>query len=193
METSVSLLGPFIAGEPTEADWQRLDDLYRPLLRDWIARTGVPASDVEDLVQDVLVVVVREVAGFERRGKGAFRAWLRKILANQVKNYFRKKKYWPTATGGSDFQGVLDELQSPESALSKLWDREHDRHVGTTLMKRVQDDFDPATWQAFRRYVLEGEPAVRVAEELGLSLNSVLLAKSRVLNRLRQEAAGLVE
>ena len=34
METSVSVLGPFIAGEPTEADWQRLDDLYRPLLRD---------------------------------------------------------------------------------------------------------------------------------------------------------------
>jgi RNA polymerase sigma-70 factor (ECF subfamily) len=60
-------------------------------------------------------------------------------------------------------------------------------------MQRVQGDFAPVTWQAFRRYVLEGEPAVRVAEELGLSLNSVLLAKSRVLNRLRQEAAGLVE
>jgi RNA polymerase sigma-70 factor (ECF subfamily) len=57
----------------------------------------------------------------------------------------------------------------------------------------VQGDFAPVTWQAFRRYVLEGEPAARVAEELGLSLNSVLLAKSRLLNRLRQEAAGLVE
>jgi hypothetical protein len=34
---------------------------------------------------------------------------------------------------------------------------------------------------------------VRVAEELGLSLNSVLMAKSRVLKRLRQEVAGLVE
>jgi hypothetical protein len=28
METSVSMLGPFIAGEPTEADWRRLDELY---------------------------------------------------------------------------------------------------------------------------------------------------------------------
>ena len=58
---------------------------------------------------------------------------------------------------------------------------------------RGQGDFAPATWQACRRYVLEGEPAARVAEELGLSLNSVLLAKSRVLNRLRQEAAGRIE
>jgi hypothetical protein len=37
------------------------------------------------------------------------------------------------------------------------------------------------------------EPAARVVEELGLSLNSVLLAKTRVLKRLRQESAGLVE
>jgi RNA polymerase sigma-70 factor (ECF subfamily) len=192
METSVSMLEPFIAGEPTEADWQRLDDLYRPLLRDWIARMGVRESDVEDVVQDVLVVVFNEIAEFERRGKGAFRAWLRKILANQVKNHFRKKKYWPTAPGGSDFQGVLDELQSPESSLSKLWDREHDRHVAASLMQRVQGDFDPSTWQAFCRHALEGEPAAQVAEALGLSLNSVLLAKSRVLKRMRQELAGFV-
>ena len=192
MDTSGSLIERII-GAPTDDDWRRLDNLYRPLLRAWMARAGVPASDVEDLVQDVLVVVIREVAEFERHREGAFRAWLRKILANQVKNYFRKKKYWPTAPGGSDFQGVLDELQSPESSLSKLWDREHDRHVAASLMQRVQGDFDPATWQAFCRYVLEGKPAVRVAEELGRSLNSVLLAKSRVLNRLRQEAAGLVE
>src|SRR5262249_45363135 len=108
-----------------------------------------------------------------------------------VKDYFRGQKYQPIATGDSDFQNRLDELQSPESALSKLWDREHDRHVVASLMRRVQGD--PVTLQAFRRHALEGEPAAHVAEELGLSLNSVLLAKSRVLKRLRQEAAGLVE
>jgi RNA polymerase sigma-70 factor (ECF subfamily) len=192
MDTSVSMLER-LAGAPTDDDWRRLDELYRPLLRGWVARVGVPTSDVDDLVQDVLVVVVREVAGFERRRKGAFRAWLRNIMANQVKNHFRRKKYQPTATGGSDFQGVLDELASPESALSKLWDREHDRHVAAALMQRVQADFEPATWQAFQRHALEGEPAAQVAKALNLSLNSVLLAKSRAIKRMRQELAGLVE
>ncbi len=69
----------------------------------------------------------------------------------------------------------------------------HDEHVAAALMRRVQGDFAPATWQAFRRHVLEGQPATAVAGELGLSLNAVLLAKSRVLKRLRQELAGLVE
>jgi RNA polymerase sigma-70 factor (ECF subfamily) len=192
METSVSLLER-LAGSPNDDDWRRLDELYRPLLRGWVARVGIPASDDDDLVQDVLVVVVREIGEFERHRAGAFRAWLRTILANRVKDYFRGQKYQPIATGDSDFQRQLDDLQSPESALSKLWDREHDRHVAATLMQRVQGDFDPVTLQSFRRHALEGEPAAHVALALGLTLNAVLLAKSHVLKRLRQEVAGLVD
>jgi RNA polymerase sigma-70 factor (ECF subfamily) len=192
METSVSLLGR-LAGTPTGEDWRRLDDLYRPLLRAWMARLGVAASDVDDLVQEVFVVVFGEVAGFERRRQGAFRAWLRKILANRMRDSFRDGKYRPTATGDSDFLRRLDELVSPDSALSRMWDDEHNKHVVAKLMQLVEGDFAPATWQAFRRHALEGEPAQEVARALGLSLNAVLLAKSHVLKRLRQEAAGFLE
>jgi RNA polymerase sigma-70 factor (ECF subfamily) len=192
METSVSLLER-LAGSPTDDDWRRLLDLYQPLLHSWMARSGVAASDADDLTQEVLLVVFREVGDFERRGEGAFRGWLRTILAHRVRDYFRGQKYRPTATGDSDFLRRLDELASPDSALARQWDREHDEHVATSLLRRVQGDFAPATWQAFVRHTLEGEPAARVAAEVGLSLNSVLLAKSRVLKRLRQEVAGLVE
>jgi DNA-directed RNA polymerase specialized sigma24 family protein len=73
METSVSLLGR-LAGRPTDDDWRRLDELYRPLLCAGMTRTGFAASDADDLIQEVLLVVFREVAGFECRGQGAFRA-----------------------------------------------------------------------------------------------------------------------
>lgn len=192
METSLSLLER-LTDRPTDDDWSRLDDLYRPLLRAWMARAGVPTADADDLIQEVLLVVFREVGGFERRGEGAFRAWLRVILAHRVRDYFRACNHRTAATGGSDFLRSLDELESPDSELSGLWDREHDEYVAASLLRRVEGDFAPATWRAFRRHVLEGEPAARVAQGLGLSLNSVLLAKSRVLKRLRQEMAGFVE
>src|SRR5262249_18013470 len=163
------------------------------LLRAWMARAGVPASDVDDLVQDVLLVVFRKIGGFERRSQGAFRAWLRTILALQLRDYFRGQKYRPTATGDSHMRRILEELESHESALSRLWDREHDQHVVASLLKRVQGDFAPVTWQAFLRHVQGAESAGQVAEPPGLPLNSVLLAKSRVLKRLRQELTGLVE
>jgi RNA polymerase sigma-70 factor (ECF subfamily) len=192
METSLSLLGR-LAGAATDDDWRRLDDLYQPLLRAWIAGAGVPAMDANDLVQEVLLVVLARIGEFERRREGSFRAWLRTILANKVRDYFRGQKHQPTATGDSDFLRRLDELESPESAMSKLWDREHDEHVLQALLRRVEADFAPTTWQAFRRHVMEGEPAAQVAEALDLTLNCVLLAKSRVLKRLRQESAGLVD
>jgi RNA polymerase sigma-70 factor (ECF subfamily) len=192
METSVSLLDR-LTGAPTDDDWRRLLDVYQPLLRAWMTRAGVGPSDIDDLAQEVLLVVFREVGGFLRRGQGAFRAWLRTILVHRVRDHFRGQKYRPTATGDSDFLRRLDELESPQSALSRLWDRDHDEHVAASLLRRVQGDFAPATWEAFRRHALEGEPAAQVAAALGLSLNSVLLAKSRVLKRMRQELAGLVE
>ena len=192
METSASLLDR-LAGKPTDDDWRRLLELYQPLLRAWTARVGVTPSDSDDLAQEVLLVVFREVGGFERRRTGAFRAWLRTILVHRVRDYFRSQKYRPTATGDSAFLQTLAELESPDGALSRLWDRDHDEHVAAALMQRVQVDFAPATWQAFLRHVLDGVPAPRVAEELGLSLNSVLLAKSRVFKRLRQESAGFLD
>jgi RNA polymerase sigma-70 factor, ECF subfamily len=192
VETSVSLLDR-LAGTPTDDDWRRLLDLYQPLLHAWMARAGVPSSDADDLSQEVLLVVFREVGGFERRGQGAFRAWLRTILVHRIRDYFRARQHRPAATGGSDFLRSLDELESPGSALSQQWDQEHDEHVAASLLRRVQGDFASATWLLFQRHVLGGEPAARVAEEQGMSLNSVLLAKSRVLKRLRQELAGLVE
>jgi RNA polymerase sigma-70 factor (ECF subfamily) len=192
VETSVSLLER-LAGKPTDLDWRRLFELYQPLLRSWALRAGATDADADDLVQETLTVIVREVAAFDRGRVGAFRSWLRAILANRLRDSFRARRSRPVATGESSFLDRLDELEAPDSALSKQWDREHDQHVAARAMKMVQGDFAPATWQAFRRQVLDGAAPADVAAEMGLSQNAVLLAKSRVLKRLRAEVAGLVE
>jgi RNA polymerase sigma-70 factor (ECF subfamily) len=191
METSVSLLER-LAGTPTDDDWRRLHDLYQPLLRAWIARAGVSPADADDLVQEVLLVVFREVAGFDRQRPGAFRSWLRTILVHRLRDFFRSARYRPVATGDSSFLDRLNELESPDSALSRQWEREHDEYVVARLLRAVQPDFSPTTWQAFQRYVMEGQPAASVAQELNLSIDSVLAAKSRILRRLREELAGFV-
>src|SRR5689334_14040616 len=48
---------------------------------------GVPEADADDLTQETLTVVVREVSRFDRRNLGAFRAWMRGILANRLKGF----------------------------------------------------------------------------------------------------------
>jgi len=185
VQTSLTWLGR-LTGDPTEGDWKRLLDVYGPLLRSWLARSGVATADHEDLVQEALMVVVRRVSEFDHRGPGAFRAWLRSILANHVKKYFRNR---PDSGPALD----LDAIATADSVLGKQWDREHDEFLAAQALKLVEGDFAPATWAAFCRQVLEGRSAPDVAAELGLSMNSVLLAKSRVLKRLRGELSGLVD
>ncbi len=169
-------------------------ELYTPLIRAWLLRHEVPAADVDDLTQEVLGVVVRELAGFQHNQRlGAFRAWLRAITVNRLKGYWRGRRHPLPAGGDSDAVRRLEQLEDPHSSLSKLWDLEHDRHVLGRLMKRIEPEFPLAWWQAFRRHVVEGARASEVAGELDVSVNVVLLAKSRILRRLRQEAAGFVD
>ncbi len=191
--TSASLLER-LRLRPDADGWQRLVGLYEPLVRGWLRRHGLQPSDTADVVQEVLGVVVRELPGFEHNGRpGAFRSWLRTTTAHCLRRHWRARLYRPDAAGGSDWERHLAELEDPASGLSALWDEEHDRHVLRRLLEMIEGNFQPSTWRAFRRLVLDGAPAAAVAAELGLSVNAVLIAKSRVLARLREEGRGLLE
>ncbi len=192
-ETSCSLLER--ARDPADAlTWRRLHQIYAPLLRRWVSSYVARPDEVDDLVQDVFAVLARELPHFERAGHiGSFRGWLRSITVNRVRAYWHARAHRPVAIGGEDFWGKLEQLEAPDSTLARSWDEEHDRHVLATLMDTVRMEFHSSTWWAFEGTVVQGRPNAEVAAELGLSLNAVLVAKSRVLKRLRQKAEGLVD
>jgi RNA polymerase sigma-70 factor (ECF subfamily) len=184
-ETSESLLDR-LRGRADEGAWRRLLAVYEPFVRGFL-RDPALRSDIDDLVQDILAVLVRDLPTFRRQRCGSFRAWLRTITVNRLNEWWRRQRAPPA--GGSQ----LDQLADPASALSRLWDAEHDRHVARRLLALLEPEFSPGTWRAFRRQALDGAPAEDVAAELGASVNAVLIAKSRVLRRLREEAGGLLD
>lgn len=191
--TPLSLLDR-LRQRPDAAGWQRLVDLYTPLLQAWLRRYALQPSDVDDVVQEVLAVLIRELPHFNHNGRpGAFRCWLRTVLVHRLRKLWDRQQPHATAAGGSEFLKHLQELQDPASGLSRLWDQEHDRFIVRRLLQMIEPDFAPSTWKAFQRLVLDGADADQVAAELGLSLNAVCIAKSRVLCRLRQEIEGLTE
>lgn len=190
LETSTSLLQRLQEG-PNEAAWHRMVDLYTPLIRGWLKRYALRDTDCDDLVQEVLAIVVRRLPDFECRPQiGAFRRWLRTITVNCLRDFWRSQRF---KTSQQEFGTVLAELEDPDSALSKLWDEEHDRHVTQCLLEKIRPRFEAKTWQAFQRVAIDGAPVDQVARELGLSLNAVFIAKSRVVQLLRKEAKGLLE
>jgi RNA polymerase sigma-70 factor (ECF subfamily) len=190
--TSLSLLAR-LQGQPDADSWRRLVDVYQPLLRGWLRGYATTDQDVDDLVQEVLVVVVKELPKFRHAGHGgAFRGWLRGILVNRLRAFWRAGRGRPVATGDSAFLHLAEQLGDAQSDLSRHWDEEHDRAVLARLLQLMETEFQAKTLRAFRRVALEGARPREVARELGMSVGAVYMAKSSVLQRLRQEAQGLI-
>jgi RNA polymerase sigma-70 factor, ECF subfamily len=184
--TSLTLIGRL--REPADAEaWAQFVALYAPLLRAWVRPLCGQDADADDVLQEVLVVVVRRLPEFAHsRRMGAFRTWLKAVAANKLSDHLRADARRPA--GAPD--RVLAQLADPSSALSREWDRQHARHLTQALLQSIRHAFEPATWDAFHRVTMRGEPTAAVAAALSMTANAVMIAKSRVLARLRQELAA---
>jgi RNA polymerase sigma-70 factor (ECF subfamily) len=190
--TRQSLLARAREGE--QGAWEDLCELYRPLIVGWLRRQSVPAADLDDLVQEIFLAVVRGLPDFDHSGRtGAFRRWLRSIAFHHSCAYWKSSARRDASPGDDAAAAVLGQLENPDDPLNRYWDEEHDRHVLGCLLGVLDQEFEPTTARAFRRLALEGASGADVAEELGISVAAAYAARSRVLRRLRELAEGLLE
>jgi RNA polymerase sigma-70 factor (ECF subfamily) len=185
--TSLSLLERL--RRPGEAEaWQRFVEVYTPLLYHWARRMGLQESDSADLVQEVFTTVVQKMPAFAYDAGKSFRGWLRTIALNRWRDRQKRRAREPRDGQAQE----LAEAQVPDHA-EAFWEAEYQRHVVGRALELMRADFQPATWRACWEFVVAGKPAAQVAAELGISENSVYVAKFRVLGRLRQELHGLMD
>ena len=174
--------------------WQRLVDLYGPVVYRWCRQMGVGSADAADVAQEVFGAVSAHLDQFRReRPDDSFGAWLRTITRNKVRDHYRQHLCQPDAEGGTHaYRQLLDLAESPEesSAVDRV---ETDAGFLRRMLDLVRVEFENRTWEAFRRIVVDGQSPAEVAAALGLSLPAVYKAKSRVLRRLREELRNLAE
>lgn len=190
--TSLSLLAG-VRLRDAEA-WNRLVRLYAPLMRYWCRRAGAPTDAIDDVVQESLAAVARGLPGFDHRGtSGGFRAWLRTIVGHKLIDSHRAKLNRPAAAGGSAAR-IQMEQHIDGRVEPRLDGAEQPGETGLVFrsaLEIIQTEFEPVTARAFWLTAVEDRPPAAVAGELGISLNAVYKAKSRVLRRLREVLAGL--
>jgi len=143
--------------------------------------------DATDILQDVFASLIRSIHRFEHRQIGSFRSWLWTITRNHVSSWFRDRADEAPAVGGTL---AWQDLANVAESLSDDPDEFTDRSVLTALHQRgleiVRSEFEDRTWQIFWRVTVDDVRTAEVAEEFGMTANSVRQAKSRVLRRLRQ-------
>ena len=181
MDTTRSTLLERVKNRSDDEAWQEFDAIYRPLLRRFASARGLTHADADDVVQHCLVTISRHIGDFDydpRRGK--FKAWLRTIINNRIRNLARGQRDY--SAGSHDFDRLSNREATPEALFDRLWREEHLRHC----LNRVTSEVDESTFKAFRAYVLEEQPVEQVCRAHNMTRNQVQLIKWRVTNKLRQ-------
>jgi len=112
-EATLQLLTAARQGDSGAVD--RLFARYIPGLRQW-AHGRLPSwardvSDTHDLVQETVLRVFKKLEGFEYRGEGALKAYLRQALMNRIRNEIRRSHSQPERSELDT--GIEDRSPSP--------------------------------------------------------------------------------
>jgi len=175
--------------------WQRLVDLYGPVVYRWCRQLGVGRADAADVVQEVFAAVAAGAVRFRRETpEHSFGAWLRTITRSKVCDHFRRRRGLLDAEGGTDAQQRLLNLPEPaEESLSLSAPLATDTRFVHRALEVVRAEFEPRTWDAFWRIAVDGQSPAEAAAAMRMSLSAVYQAKSRVLRRLRRELSDSAE
>jgi len=186
--TSVSLLERL--RQPGDQDaWGRFVKLYSPLIYYWARRQGLDTQDAADLAQEVFALLVQKMPEFRYDAQKSFRAWLRTVTQNKLRD-IRKRRPPPRPAGGDSAFGELAATTDDNAAFEL---KEHQQQLVRRALRLMQADFQPSTWKACWELVVSERPAAEVGAELGMTEGAVYAAKFRVLARLREELKGLMD
>lgn len=190
-------------------------DTYGRRVYRWCRQAGLQAADANNVAQDVFSVIARKLSTFEYRQDGdSFRGWMRRITQNKIRDHFRKVKKIPKATGGTQWFRQVADLPAADHAEianhgngdptgdTSRRDDTHDSifelHNDTEesaiaqkleFVQHVKNSVSQRDWKLFWRVVVDGQSAVEVGEEFGVTANTVRIVKMRVLRKLRQQIA----
>jgi len=188
--TRASLLELLRSAPEDGAAWQEFVRIYAPPVLAWCHARGLQHADAEDVAQTVLVRFWRHAERFHYDPSRRFRHYLKRIVATTLAD-------WHAAAPGLRLQSDADALAAAVASAPAREDLAHrleaafDLERVSVAMRDVERRVHPRTWQAFQLLALEHRPGRDVAALLGMEVNTVYAARSKVLRLIRETVAAL--
>lgn len=168
-----------------ELSWSEFRDRYAPVILGFARKAGLTTDDASDVLQDVLLAFFRVSPNFQYDPqKGRFRGYLKRATLNVIR---RRRRHGPS------IHLEIDPADDGSADEESHWEREWDAQILHRALGEARAHVDARTFEAFELYAERGVPAEEVAERLGISINSVHQAKSRVVRAARDAAARMRE
>lgn len=174
-----------------EQSWDEFLRIYRPFIYSIIHNMNISESDADDIVQQVLMRLLKYLPRLKDSPDKRFRSWLSTVTANCVKDFARerlKEAECLQEVVKDESLSYLKDIQLPE--VERIAEREWGIFLTNLAMERIADVFTGAAIQVFFMS-LDGVSVAEIARKMELKENSVYRLKNRVKERLALEVEQL--
>jgi RNA polymerase sigma factor (sigma-70 family) len=180
--------------------WRTFFDLYWRMLYSVARRAGLSEADAQDVVQETVVAVARQMPEFQYdRAKGTYKQWLFRIVRRRVADHLRRV-YRQPPKGELAFDPLAEDDDSASVApcdttgeFGTAWEQEWEQAILDAAVARVREQVNPKHFQVFDYCVRQGWPAGKVATTLGMNIAQVYLARHRVSQAVKATARAIDE
>lgn len=160
-------------------------EIYRYFAFGVARKLGLQEADAEDVAQQTLLELWKELPTFQYDRKRSFRGLVRTIVDRRARDLWRKAHR--LLPGGSGPEPV------GKDPLEELIEREWRKSHLIAMLDVARTRVTPSTFQAFQLNCLEGWSVERIALALGLTRDQVYQNKCRVVRLLRELYREFVE
>src|SRR5262245_54139401 len=177
-DTNVSLLGRLSRNPSDPRAWGEFVRQYGRRILDWCKRRHLQDADAQDVTQNVLIEVARQMQTFAYDPSRSFRGWLKTLTHSAWCDWLRKHHRQVHGQGGSQVTQLLNSVEARDELVRTL-EEQYDAELLEEAMVRVRLRVQRRTWEAFRLLGLENQSGAEAAAQLGMKIGAVFMAKSR--------------
>jgi RNA polymerase sigma-70 factor (ECF subfamily) len=191
--TSTTLLQRIRQDPTDERAWSDFVERYGRLIYGWCRKWGLSDVDSEDVTQNVLLDLARQMRSFVYDPSGSFRAWLRTVAHRSWTRFARERQQDRATLDGPDAGRLAIYTDEAGDDFLLRLEAENRRELLERAMEQVRRRVRPHTWQAFHLLAVEEHSGAEVARLLRMNVGTVFVARSKVQKMLRDEIRRLNE
>ena len=168
-----------------DAAWVKLVGRYQGRITAWCLKQGMQLADAENVSQEVLYRLTRKIHMYDPK-KGPFPTWLRRVTIHVCSTYRRKQSKAPSGSGDTSQMMRLQEVQDDTTGFWEGIDEAGDRELLQRALVLAQAKVTKEAWTIFRMAALEKIAGPVIADQLGISAQSVYSTRHRVLGVVKE-------
>lgn len=187
--TSTTLLDLCRQNDPDA--WVRFLKLYKKLILFWIKEYNVPHADSDDVLQDVMFTLSKQIVRFKKGATGKFRNWLRTIVCSRAMDYHNKNKNNRKNVSLKSGSKIPDPKLNVENMIMDQ-ERKEKEILGRQILSMLKDTCSPVHLKAFELVTVKGMSSIEAAQQLNLTPENVRQINCRIRKMVRDEFGDLL-